>query len=151
MDNRIKKFFIVLVVCFIIPCLSSCGKKLDLSNCVFKNVTNIEYTDLENIEPGAYWIESLEEYEALGLDKEYDKKFFKDNAILLVKAEWNTSVPVEYRVLLDKPEIENGVIYPVITDNIYSGMMSGHLFQITVMIAEVDKEYVKIPLGEVKK
>lgn len=149
MDNRIKRIIIALVVCLILPCLAACGSESTLDACVFRNITYVEYTDLENIEHGVYWIETLEEYEALGLDKEYDKKFFKDNVLLLVKTQWNDSGPD--RTLLDEPVIENDVLYPVISTYSYPGMMSSTAIETTVMIAEADKKYAEMTLGDVKR
>ncbi len=169
MDNRIERLVKVLVAILLIACIAGCspGQITDLGadvvtqtpeenatttpellrESVFDNVTNISFYTNREADYGAYWIKTIEEYNNLRLDKEYDEDFFKDKALLVIKAEWESGTPTV--TLNPNPVIEGNILYPVI--NVH---MEGNAFDCaymtSLMTAEVDKRYAEMLIGEIK-
>lgn len=158
MDNRIKKVFLVSVSSiFLVFCITACGSNSGTessdgvddtqSESIFQNIVNLEYVNYDGIFEGAQWVKSLDEYNALGLNKEYNDDFFKNRILFVLKMDWSSTGP--NRTLVENPVLEEGTLFPVINIHSDSGT-SSPAFTTTVMIAEVEKKYASMSLGEIK-
>ncbi|MBR2901718.1 MAG: hypothetical protein IKC38_00690 [Clostridia bacterium] len=146
MDNRTKRFITILAICLLLICVSACGMEPTTdSGIVFTNIQNSETLGVDVFDQGAYWIKSLDEYKQLGLAKKYEESFFEDKALFVLAIEWPNYG--DKRTLTAVPIIEDGTLYPVI--NIHNDSdLASPAFTTTIMIAEVDKEYADMPVGE---
>lgn len=169
MDNRIKRLITILAICLLLVCVSACGMEPTTDDAnptpsptatatpaptpepqdesIFSNIQNIKTNNSKNVAYGAYWIETLEEYNSLGMDKAYDESFFRDKALFVLKTEWTSGTPDV--TLLPSPMIEDGVLCPVVNVHLDQDVVDCAMMTM-VMTAEVDKEYAEMPIGQMK-
>lgn len=115
---------------------------------IFENIKLRENNSLKEEQFGAYWVKSLDEYKALGVGNMYDASFFEEKALFVAVVEWGNYDTD--RCLSAFPRIEGNTIYPTIITYTFDGKATGDLMQITVMIAEVDKEYTNFEIAEIE-
>lgn len=169
MDNRIKRLITILAICLLLVCVSACGMEPTTDDgtptpsptatatptptpepqdeSIFSNIKNIKTKNSQNVAFGAYWIDTLDEYNSLGLEEEYDESFFMDKALFVLKTDWTSGTPDV--TLLPNPMIENGVLCPVVNVHLDQGDVNA-IMMTMVMTAEVDKEYAEMPIGQMK-
>lgn len=171
MGNRIEKIFLGVVLCLLLVCITACSPEQTTGltgiatptpepqggiatptpepqkENVFLNVQNIVSNDMDNINYGSCWVKTLEEYNSLGLKLDYEKSFFDDKVLFVIKTEWVSSSPIV--TLNPCPDILNNVLHPIV--NIHAdGDVFDDAMMTMVMIAEVDKKYANLLIGDVK-
>ena len=112
---------------------------------IFENIKLRENNSLKEEQFGAYWVKSLDEYKALGIGSAYDASFFENKALFVVVVAWDY---YDDRYLGAYPRIEGNTIYPTITTYDFEGHVVGDATQVTVMTAEVDREYTNFEIAE---
>ena len=115
---------------------------------IFENIKLRENNSLKEEQFGAYWVKSLDEYKALGVGSMYDASFFEEKALFVAVVEWGNYDTD--RCLSAFPRIEGNTIYPTIITYTFDGKATGDAIQVTVMTAEVDKEYTNFEIAEIE-
>ena len=150
--NLYEKWLIVLFVMVIalvtLGLLPSCGNDLDTDDVILENIQTTFVSSINKELYGAYWVETLEEYESLNIGRNYDEKYFQKNALLVVVVQWTDNS--QNRYLVEEAKIEGNIIYPVIKDVIYEGGMTGMAFTTSIMTAEGPKKYTKLEVADVE-